>query len=104
MEKRSDIVELAAVISARSAAYAEEDAAQKALSEAERRLRAAGRDVGLYIYFDDELREVMLQREASAKLRRDHAAERLREARRDLQRIRQLSDPEPVRAKDEYLD
>lgn len=96
---RTDITELAAGIIARTAAYAEEDAAHKALSEAERRHRAAARDVALCVYLDADLYEVVLQREASAKLRRDQVAERLREARRDLQQIRQISNLEPMRTK-----
>ena len=97
MERQADIIELGSAISARSAAYAEEAAARDALDEAERRLKAAAHATAFDNGFDAALSATLRGREAIARVRREKAIERLREARRDLQRARQLAAPETVR-------
>lgn len=97
MEHQTDITDLGSAISARHAAYAEEAAARDALDEAERRLKTAAHAADFDNGFDPVLSATLRGREAIARVRREQAVERLREARRDLHRIRQLSTPEIVR-------
>jgi hypothetical protein len=100
MKQLTDIARLGPAIAARTAAYAEEGAALRALDEAERRLKAATRDASLYADLNPDTTAIMREREVTARLRREQAVERLSEARRDLQLVRQLSNLEIVRTKE----
>lgn len=98
----TDIARLGPAIAARTAAYAEEGAALRALDEAERRLKAATRDAFFYADpdLDPDTTAVMREREVTARLRREQAVDRLSEARRDLQLVRLLSNLDIVRTKE----
>ncbi|WP_025662611.1 hypothetical protein [Rhizobium sp. IBUN] len=80
-----------AAVRLRSAAYAELTSARDALTEADGRLRCAVRDIDLDTGRDPVLSASMRGREAIARIRLEEARERLREAKRDLQRARDLS-------------
>ncbi|MGR9269842.1 hypothetical protein [Rhizobium leguminosarum] len=105
METTETLHDLDAAVRLRSAAYGEHAAALAALEEAERKLHGAERAVLFDSGRDPILSATLNGREAIARIGIEEARERLREAKRDLERARLLS--APLTAKEfeiEHLD
>ncbi|NEI57462.1 hypothetical protein GR200_20700 [Rhizobium leguminosarum] len=105
METTETLHDLDAAVRLRSAAYGEHAAARAALEEAERNLHGAERAVLFDSGRDPILSATLSGREAIARIGLEEARERLREAKRDLQRARQISAPLTAREYElEHID